>query len=173
MRKNSSYTALLRPTRLSISEKSATYKIKWSYTVYRYITHSKKFAGKQGRHEIFAPSILPYIFGLIFIRMKQFFFFFEVKKKNSKWPIFQNGRFSKLPIRKIFLWKFHRLVLGLVRLIDQYSSTYMVVRMFDIRAKTGKKCIFCVFKLFLLLYQTPSRPYRFGYIIAIHINQFY
>ena len=33
MRKNPSYTALLRPTRLLISEKSATYKIKWSYTI--------------------------------------------------------------------------------------------------------------------------------------------
>ena len=40
------------------------------------------------------------------------------KKKNSKWPIFQNGRFSKSPILKIFLRKFHRLVLGLVGLID-------------------------------------------------------
>ena len=33
MRKNPSYTALLRPTCLLISEKSATYTIKWSYTI--------------------------------------------------------------------------------------------------------------------------------------------
>ena len=33
MRKSPSYTALLRPTRLLISEKSATYTIKWSYTI--------------------------------------------------------------------------------------------------------------------------------------------
>ena len=32
-KKNPSYTALLRPTRLLISEKSATYTIKWSYTI--------------------------------------------------------------------------------------------------------------------------------------------
>ena len=108
--------ALLRPTRLSISEKSATYKIKWSYTVYRYITHSKKFAGKQGRHQTFDQSILPYKFGLIFKRMKQKKIFFE--EKNSKWPNFQNGRFSKSPILKHFSRKFHRLVLGLVGLID-------------------------------------------------------
>ena len=42
----------------------------------------------------------------------------EVKKKfqekNSKWPIFQNGRFSKSPILEMFLQKFYRLVLGLV-----------------------------------------------------------
>ena len=50
------------------------------------------------------------------MRMKQKKFFFE--EKNSKWPIFQNHRFSKLPILKIFLQKFHRLVLGLVGLID-------------------------------------------------------
>jgi hypothetical protein len=33
MRKNPSYTALLRPTRLLISEKSATYTIKRSYMI--------------------------------------------------------------------------------------------------------------------------------------------
>ena len=41
--------------------------------------------------------------------MKQKKIFF-LKKKNSKWPIFQNGRFSKSR-------KFHRLVLGLIKLI--------------------------------------------------------
>ena len=33
MRKNPTYMALLGPTRLLISEKSATYMIKWSYTI--------------------------------------------------------------------------------------------------------------------------------------------
>ena len=33
MKKNPSYMALLRPTRLSISEKSPTCTIKWSYTI--------------------------------------------------------------------------------------------------------------------------------------------
>ena len=42
--------------------------------------HSKEFAGKQGRHQIFDPSILPYKFGLIFIRMKQKKIFFLKKK---------------------------------------------------------------------------------------------
>ena len=42
-------------------------------------------------------------------------FFFE---KNSKWLIFQNGHFSKSSILEIFLRKFHRSFLGLVRLID-------------------------------------------------------
>ena len=43
-------------------------------------------------------------------------FFFE--EKNSKWPIFQNGRFSKSSILEIFSRKFYRLVLGSVGLID-------------------------------------------------------
>ena len=42
--------------------------------------------------------------------------FFE--ETNSKWPIFQNRRFSKSPILEIFSRKFHRSVLGLVGLID-------------------------------------------------------
>ena len=40
------------------------------------------------------------------------------EEKNSKWPIFQNGHFSKSPILEIFLQKFHRFVLRLVGLID-------------------------------------------------------
>ena len=36
-RKNPSYTALLRPTRLLISEKSATYTIKWFYRIIRQV----------------------------------------------------------------------------------------------------------------------------------------
>ena len=78
--------------------------------------HSKEFAGNQGKRQNFDPSILPYKFGLIFMRIKQKKKIF--RRKNSKWPIFQNGRFSKSPILEIFSRKFHRLVLGLVELID-------------------------------------------------------
>ena len=74
--------------------------------------HSKEFAGKQGRHQIFDPSILPYKFGLIFIRMKQ-------KKEEKK---IQNGRFFKMavfqsilltqgPICEIFANKFWKLAI--------------------------------------------------------------
>ena len=78
--------------------------------------HSKKFPRNQGKRQNLDPSILPYKFGLIFMRMKQKKIFFE--EKNSKWPIFQNVRFSKSPILEIFSRKFHRSVLGLVGLID-------------------------------------------------------
>ena len=49
----------------------------------------------------------------------------------------------------------------------------MVVRLSDIRAKTGKKCIFCAFGLFLPLCQTVSQPYRLSYINGLSINQSY
>ena len=48
------------------------------------------------------------------MRMKQK----KIQEKNSKWLIFQNGHFSKLPILEKFLGKFYRLVLGLLELID-------------------------------------------------------
>ena len=55
--------------------------------------HSKEFAGKQERHQIFDPFILPYKFGLIFIKMKQKKIFFEEKK--FKMADFSKWRFLK------------------------------------------------------------------------------
>ena len=55
-------------------------------------------------------------FWLIFMEIKQkknFFWKTKFKMADSK-----KVRFSKSPILKMFLWKFHRLVLGLVELID-------------------------------------------------------
>ena len=55
--------------------------------------HSKEFAGNQAKRQNFDPSILPYKFGLIFMRMKQKKFFFWRKKFKmadfSKWPFFK------------------------------------------------------------------------------------
>ena len=67
--------------------------------------HSKEFPGNQGKTQIYNASSLPYKFGLIFMRMKE--------KKNCRKKI-QNGHFSKSPILKFFLRKFHRLVLGFI-----------------------------------------------------------
>ena len=53
-----------------------------------------EFSGNQGKHQNFDPSILPYKFGLIFMRMKQKQFFFFGKK-------IQNGRLKKTVIFKI------------------------------------------------------------------------
>ena len=64
-------------------------------------THSKEFSGNQGNHQNFDPSLLPKKLWLIFMGLKQ------------KKPLF-----SIPPILNIFVWKFIRLVLGLVGLID-------------------------------------------------------
>ena len=52
-------------------------------------------------------------------------------------------------------------------------STYMVVRLSDISSKTDKKCVFCVFMLFLSLCRTASQPYKLRHFNALRINQFY
>ena len=56
--------------------------------------------------------------------------------------------FSKLPILNIFSQKFQGLVLGLVELID-VKGIDMAMRLSDKSSKTGKKCIFSVFRPFL------------------------
>ena len=81
-------------------------------------------------------------------------------KKNSKWPTkkIQNGRlkktsFSSSANSQYFFMKF--LWIGpWVSRIDWceghwFGSTYMVVRLSDISSKTDKKCVFCVFRLFV------------------------
>ena len=47
MRKNPTYMALLGPTRLLISEKSATYTIIWSYTIIWQVRVFEHFARNQ------------------------------------------------------------------------------------------------------------------------------
>ena len=55
----------------------------------------------------------------------------------------------------------------------QCGLTYMAVRLSDISPKTGKKCIFCVFRPFLSICRTASRPYRLSHIDALRNNQSY
>ena len=49
----------------------------------------------------------------------------------------------------------------------------MALRLSDISSKTGKKCIFCVFRPFLSLCRTASRPYKLSHLNALRINQSY
>ena len=46
------------------------------------------------------------------------------------------------------------------------GSTYMVVRLSNISSKTSKKCVFCVFRLFLSLCRTASRQNRLNHTKA-------
>ena len=66
-----------------------------SYTVEHYIMHSKKFPENQGKRQNLYPSILPYKFGLIFMRMKQKKIFF-LKKKKIKMADFSKSPFFKI-----------------------------------------------------------------------------
>ena len=98
-------------------------------------------------------------------------------KKIQKWPtqktwVFQNRQFSFFFFVKIS-W-----IGPWVGRIDWWEghwsdSTYMFERLSDISSKTGKKCILCVFRLFLRLPRTASRPYRLSYINTLCINQSY
>ena len=53
------------------------------------------------------------------------------------------------------------------------GSTYMVVRLSYISSKTGKKCIFCVFRLFLSLCWTAWWPYQLSHNNALRIISSY
>ena len=89
------------------------------------------------------------------MRMKQKLFFLK-KKKESKWPTKKKAHFPAPPILNIFLQKFYGLVLWLVELIDAKG-----IGMAQSAVRRKLKNIFCVFRLFLALCQTASRPYRF------------
>ena len=93
------------------------------------------------------------------------------EKKKSRWPTQKNWDFQKIfaKISHIGPW---------VGRIDWCKGhwcglTYMAVRLSDISSKTGKKCIFCVFRPFLSLCRRASRPYWLSQINALSINQSY
>ena len=61
------------------------------------------------------PSILTHNLCLIFMGMKQFFFFLKKKIQNGR---LKKRSFFKIANSQYFLWKFYGLVLGLVGLND-------------------------------------------------------
>ena len=109
--------------------------------------------------ENWVPSILTHNLWLIFMGMRQNFFFFLKKK-------IQNGRLKKRSFfnsvnSQYFFVKISWIGPWASR-IDWceghwWGSIYMVVRLSDITLKKGKKGIFC---LFLSICQTASRPHR-------------
>ena len=111
----------------------------------------------------FDPSLLTNKLWLIFMGKKQ--------KKNSffEQKKIQNGRlkksaFFKIANSQIFFVKISGIRPWVSR-IDWCkghwcSSTYLALSLSDISSKTGKKCIFCVFRPFLTLCWTTSQPYR-------------
>ena len=98
----------------------------------------------------------------IFMGTKQnYFLFFE--KKN------QNGRLKKTEFFKI---AHSQKIDPWVNMIDWCKGYGLeAVRGKVKNSQNSKKCIFCVFRLFLHLRRRASRPYRLGYINALCINQ--
>jgi hypothetical protein len=136
-------------------------------------------AGNQSNHQNFVPSLISKNLWEIFIEMKQIFFFKKVQNSRlKKTEIFKIANFQKIfaKILEIGPW---------ISRIDWCKgnwcpSTYVVMTLFDISSKTGKTCIFGVFRLRSYkishppqLCHTASRPYRLSQVNALGINQFY
>ena len=134
------------------------------------------WAGNQGIHQNFDKSLLTYKCWLIFMRMKQKKKKFFLKKK------IQNGRLKKMSFSssansQYFFRKISWIGpwVGRIGWCEGHwcSLTYMVVRLSDIRSKTAKKCLFCVFRPFLSLCRTASWPHMLSKTNALRINQSY
>ena len=120
-------------------------------------------------HKNWLPSILIHNLWLIFMGMKQ-----EKKIIEKKWPtqkkvIFQNRQFSIFFVKILWIGPW----VSRIKWCEGHwnGSTYMVVRLSDIRSETAKKCLFCVFRPFLSLCRTASRPYGLSQINALRIIQ--
>ena len=74
------------------------------------------WAGNQGKHKNFDPSLLPKNLWLLFMGFSNFFF---VWKKNSNMANSKKLHFSKPSFPNIFSWNCARLVIGSVGLIDE------------------------------------------------------
>ena len=139
------------------------------------ITHSRKFPANQGKRQNFDPSILPYKFGLIFMRMKQKKKFLKKKIQNGrffKMAVFQNRQFSKI-FRENFTDQ------SLSQQDSLTRSPLMQLNLCGCEAVgyRGKKRLKTQKMLFLPVFafmsQTASRPYRLSYIKGLRINQSY
>ena len=131
-------------------------------------------AWNQVNHQNFKKKMIPHTkHKVFFIRKNKTKIFFWKKK-------IQNGRLKKRSFFKIansqyFLVKISRIGPWVSRIEwcegHWNGSTYMVVRLSDIRSETAKKCLFCVFRPFLSLCRTASRPYGLSQINALRIIQ--
>ena len=132
------------------------------------------WAGNQGNHQNFGQSLLTYKRWQI---LTQNFFFFW--KKNLKWPTHKKGHLPAPSILNIFSkmsW-----IGPWVSRIDWCKghwccSTYMAERLSEIRFKTGKKHLFCVFRPFLtydpLLSHTQTELHCLFNLFALKFQSF-
>ena len=98
------------------------------------------------------------------------------KKKLPKWPPQKNWVFQ-FPQFSIFFSKISWIGPWVSTIFwcegHWCGSTYMAVRLSNISSKTGKECIFCVFRQFFSLCRIPSWQYRLSHINALRIIQPY
>ena len=104
------------------------------------------------KHKNWVPSILTHNLRLIFMGMKQKKILKKKKKiklTHSKKCVFQNRQFSKCFLKILEIGPWVSRINGCQR--HWCSSTYMVERLSNALSNTGKKCVFCVFRLLLPL----------------------
>ena len=129
-------------------------------------------AGNQGNHQNFEKSLLFHKSGLIFIGIKQIFFFFWKKKfkmahsKKTSFSSSANSQYFFMKISWIGPWvgRIERRALVWLNLYGREAVWHKLKN----RQKT--LIFFCQF---LSLCQTASRPYRLSHINALRINQSY
>ena len=105
------------------------------------------------------------------VNLDWFFFFFWKKKIQNR--RLKKSAFFKIANSQNFFTKISQIGPWVSR-IDWCEghwcgSMYMAVRLSDISSEIGKKCIFCVFRPFLSLCLTASRPYRLSHYNALCI----
>ena len=146
----------------------------WWYTHVHLWFPPSFLAVNHHNNKSWVPFILTHNLRLIFMVMKQNFFFFGKKIQNGR---LKKNSFFKIANSRIFFMKISQMGPWVSRIEwcegHWCSSTYMAVRLSDKSSKTAKKCIFCTFWLFLSFCRTASRPYTLNYINALCIIQSY
>ena len=129
-----------------------------NYTRDRNVFSRWFLAGNQVNHQNFDPSLLTNNLWRVFMRIRHFFFFLNFRLKKIMFFKIANSQNLFVKISWIGLW---------VSRIDWFKrhwciSTYMAVRLSDIRPKTAKKQWKCIFYLFSSYVGQPhdqrSRP---------------
>ena len=126
---------LIDHTSAQLSNVLITDNLFW-YTGAHISWHELFLAGNQSNYQNLVPSMLIYKFWLIFMEMKQIFFFFW--KKKSKWQIQKNWVFQLRQLRQfsIFFMRISGINPCICRINScerhQCGSIYVVIRLFDI-----------------------------------------
>ena len=148
--------------KMNLYNNSIDFMVHWIIYFYLF-TQLLFWAGDQGNHQNFNPSLLLKTLWLIFMGMKQK----KSKITDSKKTEFfysANSQYFFSKISWIDPW---------VSRIDCYKghwcgSTYMVVRLSNISSKTDKKCFLCVFRLCNVCFLQNRKKKKLKYLIDMY-----